>query len=90
MLKDLLGVVLQRRSLVDGQVNAGEVITVHGADITARDNVDLAESGGKIGPLFEGLYQAGLIDAREYLQGGLSICGRRGGPGRPVGAGRDT
>ncbi len=49
-------------------MNAGEVITVHGADITARDNVDLAESGGKIGPLFEGLYQAGLIDAREYLR----------------------
>jgi hypothetical protein len=43
-------------------------IAVHGADISARDNVALADSGGKIGPLFEGLYQAGLIDAREYLR----------------------
>lgn len=68
MLKDLLGVVLQRRSLADGRVDPRAELTVHGADITARDNVDLAESGGKIGPLFEGLYQAGLIDAREYLR----------------------
>jgi hypothetical protein len=68
MLRDLLGVVLQRRALVDGRVDPRVDITVQGADISARDNAALAESGGKIGPLFEGLYQAGLIDAREYLR----------------------
>jgi hypothetical protein len=68
LLKDLLGVVLQRRALVDGRVDPRVAIAVHGADISARDNVALADSGGKIGPLFEGLYQAGLIDAREYLR----------------------
>ena len=68
LLKDLLGVVLQRRALVDGRVDPRAPIAVHGADISARDNVALADSGGKIGPLFEGLYQAGLIDAREYLR----------------------
>jgi hypothetical protein len=68
LLRDLLGVVLQRRALVDGRVDPRVAIAVHGADISARDNVALADSGGKIGPLFEGLYQAGLIDAREYLR----------------------
>ncbi len=43
-------------------------IAVHGADISARDNLALAKSGAEVGPLFEGLYRAGLIDAREYLR----------------------
>jgi hypothetical protein len=68
LLKDLLGVVLQRRALVDGRVDPKAAIAVHGADISARDNLALAQSGEKVGPLFEGLYKAGLIDAREYLR----------------------
>jgi hypothetical protein len=68
LLKDLLGVVLRRRALVDSRVDPKAAISVHGADISARDNLALAQSGEKIGPLFEGLYKAGLIDAREYLR----------------------
>jgi hypothetical protein len=68
MVLDLLRVVTARRALVDGRVDPKASIAVHGADISARDNLALAQSGGEIGPLFEGLYQAGLIDAREYLR----------------------
>ncbi len=60
--------VLQRRALVDGRVDPKAAVAVHGADISARDNVALAQSGELIGGLFENLYQAGLIDAREYLR----------------------
>ena len=68
LLSDLLRVVVARRALVDGRVDLDAEITVNGADISARDNLTLAQSGGEIGPLFEKLYQAGLIDAREYLR----------------------
>ncbi len=43
-------------------------ITLHGADISARDNLAMAQAGEKIGPLFEALHRDGLIDAREYLR----------------------
>ena len=68
LLRDLLSVVLQRRALVDGRVDPKATVAVHGADISARDNIALAQSGKLIGGLFENLYQAGLIDAREYLR----------------------
>ncbi|MDY6867915.1 MAG: hypothetical protein SVT56_08415 [Chloroflexota bacterium] len=68
MLADLLQVVTARRALVDRRVDPKAPIVVHGADISARDNLTLAQSGAEIGPLFEGLYRAGLIDAREYLR----------------------
>jgi hypothetical protein len=68
LLGDLLRTVVARRALVDGRVDPRASIELHGADITARDNLALAQSGEKVGPLFEGLYQAGLIDAREYLR----------------------
>ncbi len=68
LLRDLLGVVVQRRALVDGRVDPRAGITLHGADISARDNLAMAQAGEKIGPLFEALHRDGLIDAREYLR----------------------
>jgi len=68
LLADLLQVVLQRRALVDGRVDPKAGVAMHGADISARDNLALSQSGEKIGLLFEQLYQSGLIDAREYLR----------------------
>lgn len=68
MLADLLKVAVARRASVDGRVDPQAPITLHGADISARDNLALSQSGEKIGPLFAQLYQAGLIDAREYLR----------------------
>ncbi|MBG0785567.1 MAG: hypothetical protein H0S79_10740 [Anaerolineaceae bacterium] len=68
LLRDLLGAVVQRRALVDGRVDPRAGITLHGADISARDNLAMAQAGEKIGPLFEALYRDGLIDAREYLR----------------------
>jgi hypothetical protein len=68
LLRDLLGVVVQRRALVDGRVDPRAGIILHGADISARDNLAMAQAGEKIGPLFEALYRDGLIDAREYLR----------------------
>jgi len=68
LLSDLLRVVVTRRALIDGRVDLRAAITMHGADISARDNLALAQSGGEVGHLFESLYNAGLIDAREYLR----------------------
>jgi hypothetical protein len=68
MLADLLHMVVARRALVDGRVDPGAEIEVHGADISARDNLTLAQSGKEVGGLFTKLYKAGLIDAREYLR----------------------
>ncbi len=68
LLSDLLQVAVARRALVDGRVDINASIAVHGADISARDNLALAQSGATIGTLFGSLYTAGLIDAREYLR----------------------
>ena len=68
MLADLVHVVVSRRALVDGRVDPDVEIEVHGVDISARDNLTLAQSGKEVGVLFTKLYKAGLIDAREYLR----------------------
>jgi len=68
LLKDLLQVVVARRSRVDHALYNAETVQVNGADISARDNVAHSIAGVNILTMFERLYDLGLIDQRELLR----------------------
>jgi hypothetical protein len=68
MIRDLLGVVVRRRAMVDRRVTAQADIRVEGADISSRDNVALASAAATAIAGLGGLHREGLIDAREYLR----------------------
>ncbi len=68
MLRDLARIALARRARVDGIVDASAAIDVHGADISARDNVELAQAARNAVEAFGRLREQGLIDDCEYLR----------------------
>ncbi len=68
MLGDLLKIVLRRRAHVDGKLCADADVRVKGADISARDNVNLAQAVSYIAPVMEEVRKNGLIDDAEYLR----------------------
>lgn len=65
VVSDLLRVVLQRRALFDPEVNADAAFEVHGADISARDNTDLAQAAAEVLSVVRVLKEDGLIDESE-------------------------
>lgn len=75
LLGDLLHAVVQRRSLIDRRVNAGAEITLHGSDISARDNVSLAMAANNMLPTLRELRDRGLIDDAEMLRLAYRFCG---------------
>ncbi|MGD0707591.1 MAG: hypothetical protein ABSA51_03965 [Anaerolineaceae bacterium] len=75
MLTDLLCTVAARRSLVDRRVNRQATIEVHGADISARDNVSLAMAASNILGVLTELRGRGLIDDSEFLRLVYRFCG---------------
>jgi hypothetical protein len=75
MLTDLLRTVATRRSFVDRRVNAQAAIEVHGADISARDNVSLAMAANNILGVLSELRGRGLIDDSEFLRLVYRFCG---------------
>jgi hypothetical protein len=68
MVGDLLRMVLVRRARVDGRVDPEARISLHPADISSRDNRELAEAGSKVAALAASLYTQGLISRQEYLR----------------------
>jgi len=68
MVRDLLGAVVMRRSLVDRAVDPQAEIRVSGADISARDNVALSLAAVNAGSLFEKLLDMGLVGQEEMLR----------------------
>ncbi len=68
LLADLLKIVLRRRAYVDRSVNAAADVCVKGADISARDNVNLAQAVSYIAPVAARMRKDGLIDDAEYLR----------------------
>jgi hypothetical protein len=68
MMADLLKVVVMRRSLVDPRVDPQALVTVKGADISARDNVALSMAAVNVGSLTEKLADMGLIGQEEMLR----------------------
>jgi len=67
--------VVQRRSLVDGRVSRRAEITLHGSDISARDNISLAMAANNILPTLHELRDRGLIDDAELLRLAYRFCG---------------
>jgi len=68
MVRDLLGAVVMRRSLVDRAVDPQAEIRVSGADISARDNVALSLAAVNAGSLLEKLLDMGLVGQEEMLR----------------------
>lgn len=59
---------LRRRALVDRSVDPEAALQVTGADITARDNGELAQAASAIIAAFAGLRDRGLIEDAELLR----------------------
>jgi hypothetical protein len=68
LLRDLARIALSRRARVDSSIEPQAEIRVQGADISARDNVDLAQAARNAVIAFGSLYEKGLIDDDEYLR----------------------
>lgn len=68
MLGDVCRVAVARRALVDGEVNTRVQISVRAADISSKDNVDLARAGREVAKFAGELTAKGLISEEEYLR----------------------
>jgi hypothetical protein len=66
---------VNRRSMVDHHVSKRANIRLHGADISARDNISLAMAAGNISPTLYALRDRGLIDDAELLRLLYRFCG---------------
>jgi len=77
IVRDLLQAAARRRAMLDGQIDPQAVIEVHGGDISARDNAELANAGSQAEALAGSLLDRNLIDAREYLRLVYRFMGER-------------
>jgi len=68
IIKDLLRITLERKSLVDHRIDRAAQIEVHASDVSARDNEGLARAGKEIRSTAIALYRAGMIDKDEVLR----------------------
>ena len=68
LVRDVLQAALTRRALVDGRVDPRAPIEVHGADLSARDNVALGLAANHIMAALTELRDRGLIDDAEMLR----------------------
>ncbi len=68
MLRDLARIALIRRAQVQPGLDAHAAIEIRGADISARDNVELAQAARDAMTAFEKLHQQGLIGDAELLR----------------------
>ena len=68
MLADLARLALRRRAAVDAGVAEDAPVRVYGADLSPRDNADLAQAAATVTESFMRLYHAGLISAAELLR----------------------
>ncbi|MEA4812372.1 MAG: hypothetical protein VB108_07385 [Anaerolineaceae bacterium] len=77
IVRDLLQAALRRRACIDLDLTAEALIEVHGADISARDNSELAEAGSKVASLASELFSKNLISKEEYLRLVYRFMGER-------------
>jgi len=68
LVRDVLQTALNRRAWVDRRVNPKSPIEVHGADLSARDNVALGMAANHIMAALTELRDRGLIDDAEMLR----------------------
>jgi hypothetical protein len=75
VLEDLLRAVVNRRAAVDKHVSRQAAIELHGADISARDNLALSTSASNVLPALRELRDRRLIDDAELLRLVYRFCG---------------
>lgn len=75
MMGDILRAVVNRRWQVDNHVSRRAEISLHGADISARDNVSLAMAASNISSVVSVARDRGLIDDAEVLRLLYRFCG---------------
>jgi len=68
LVQDLARAAIRRRKYFDRLININEPIQVTAADISSRDNTELAKAAKEIIAAFAQLRQAGLIDDAEFLR----------------------
>jgi hypothetical protein len=77
MIGDILRAVLRRAAWYDPSVDANTEVIVRGADISARDNLALAQAAGQIIPVLNTLRDRELIDDEELLRLAYRFCGEK-------------
>jgi hypothetical protein len=75
ILSDLLKAVVQRRSLFDGRIPRQVEVSLHGSDISSRDNLSLATAVNNVLPTLCELRNRSLIDDAELLRLAYRFCG---------------
>ncbi len=80
MIADLLNEVVWRRSLVDASVSCDAPIAVHTTDISARDNLSLAQAGESAAGVLKSLAEMGLVSDEELLRVVYRFMGENGDP----------
>ena len=68
LLEDLLRAVLQRRAQVDPGLDPATPLTLHGADLSNKDNASMATALGQVMDALTGLRDRQLIDDAELLR----------------------
>jgi hypothetical protein len=77
MLSDVLRTVLHRAAAFDTGIDSNADIIIRGADISARDNLALAQAAGEIIPVLNTLREQNLIDDEELLRLAYRFCGEK-------------
>ena len=75
MINQVLQTIVNRRALVDPRVSRQAPIELHGADISARDNIALAMAAANLAPALYSLRDRALIDDAELLRLFYRFCG---------------
>jgi len=75
MISQVLQTVVNRRALVDPHVARQALIELHGADISARDNIALAMAAANLAPALYSLRDRALMDDAELLRLFYRFCG---------------
>ena len=68
IIHDILQIAVNRRAILDRKINPSAEIEVNGADISARDNINLAMAAGNILAVLSDLRDRNLIDNSEFLR----------------------
>ena len=68
IMRELAGVAIRRRALVDRRVKVDAPVMVSGAEVSVRDNAALAGAAVQAMKAFGALRERGLIDDRELLR----------------------
>ncbi|MBI9049292.1 MAG: hypothetical protein JEZ00_07730 [Anaerolineaceae bacterium] len=77
VLGDVLRAVLRRAAAYDAAIDMNADVIIRGADISARDNLALAEAAGQIIPVLNTLREQELIDEEELLRLAYRFCGEK-------------